>query len=133
VIVADTSAILAVLFDEPERALFGGLMSRARKVLVSSVSVVEARMAAYGRRGHPHVLALNRFLGDPVFEIAPPGLIEIDAAYEAFVLYGKGSSHPAKLNFGDVFAYALAKTRDLPLLFKGEDFSKTDMRAAAAA
>lgn len=62
-----------------------------------------------------------------------PGPEETDAAYEAFVTFGKGSGHPAALNFGDVFAYALARTRDLPLLFKGKGFAQTDVRDAAKA
>ncbi len=56
----------------------------------------------------------------------------MDAAFSAFVAFGRGSGHPAALNFGDVFAYALAKVRDLPLLFKGGDFAETDLRPAAA-
>ena len=66
----------------------------------------------------------------PSFEMVPPGVAEMDAAYAAFVAFGKGSGHSAGLNFGDVFSYALAKVRGLPLLFKGDDFSKTDLRSA---
>lgn len=66
----------------------------------------------------------------PLFELVPPGSAEMDAAYAAFVAYGKGSGHPAGLNSGDVFSYALAKVRGLPLLFKGEDFAQTDIEAA---
>ncbi|WEX07797.1 type II toxin-antitoxin system VapC family toxin [Chelativorans sp. AA-79] len=129
-IVADTSAIIAVQLAEPERPLFVETMKDAGKVLVSSVSVVEAQMVMYGRRGHPGVLSLDRFLNDPLFEIVPPGPEETQAAYEAFVSYGKRNGHPASLNFGDLFAYALAKTRNLPLLFKGDDFPQTDIVAA---
>ncbi len=59
--------------------------------------------------------------------VVPPGEAEGRAAYPAFVTFGKGSGHPAGLNFGDLFGYALAKVRDLPLLFKGNDFSQTDI------
>ena len=62
-----------------------------------------------------------------MFEMVPPGVAEMDAAYAAFVAYGKGSGHLAGLNFGDLFGYALAKVRGLPLLFKGNDFSETDI------
>jgi ribonuclease VapC len=62
-----------------------------------------------------------------------PGPAETDAAYAAFVAYGKGSGHPAGLNFGDVFSYALAKARSLPLLFKGDDFAQTDIVRAIRA
>jgi ribonuclease VapC len=66
-----------------------------------------------------------------MFEIVPPGPADMDAAYSAFVVFGKGSGHTAGLNFGDLFSYALAKVRNLPLLFKGNDFSETDIRSAA--
>ncbi|WP_309083686.1 type II toxin-antitoxin system VapC family toxin [Chelativorans sp.] len=133
VIVADTSALLAIQFDEPECGPFLDLVKRTDKVLVSTVSVVEARMVVYSRRGHAGVLALDRFIERPVFEIIPPGPEEAKAAYEAFVLYGKGNGHPAALNLGDLFAYALAKTWNLPLLFKGNDFAQTDLAPAWAA
>ena len=66
----------------------------------------------------------------PMFEAIPPGAAEMDAAYAAFVAFGKGSGHSAALNFGDVFSYALAKVRGVPLLFKGVDFSETDIARA---
>ncbi len=66
-----------------------------------------------------------------MFEAVAPGAAEMDAAYAAFVAYGKGSGHAAGLNFGDVFSYALAKVRGLPLLYKGSDFSQTDIASAA--
>ena len=61
-----------------------------------------------------------------------PGAAEMDAAYSAFVAFGRGSGHPAALNFGDLFSYALAKVRGLPLLYKGDDFSQTDVASALA-
>jgi ribonuclease VapC len=70
-------------------------------------------------------------LGLRRFEITPPSLTDMDAAYAAFLAFGKGSGHPAALNFGDVFSYALAKVRDLPLLYKGNDFTETDLRSAS--
>lgn len=65
----------------------------------------------------------------PTFEIVPPGPEEIDMAHVAFVAYGKGQGHPAGLNFGDLFSYALAKARGVPLLYKGGDFARTDVAA----
>ena len=62
--------------------------------------------------------------------IISPGHEEIEIASHAFASYGKGSGHPAQLNFGDLFAYALAKSRDIPLLFKGNDFAQTDVKSA---
>ncbi|MEA2790403.1 MAG: ribonuclease VapC, partial [Acetobacteraceae bacterium] len=102
------------------------------KVLISTVSVVEIKMVIHGRRGARAVIFVDDFLKLPVFEIVPPGLTDMDVAYSAFVAFGKGSGHPAALNFGDVFSYALAKVRGLPLLFKGNDFAETDIEPAMA-
>lgn len=133
VIVVDTSALVAIAFAEPERAAFVRVIEESGKALVSTVSVVEARMVVYGRRGHRAVVMLDDLLRLPVFEAVPPGAAETDAAYAAFVAYGKGSGHPAGLNFGDVFSYALAKVRESPLLFKGDDFAQTDIVSALSA
>ena len=130
-IAADTSAILAVVFAEPERDRFKRIMQRAGLVLVSTVSALEARMVVHGRRGQRVVVLVDDLLRLPVFELVPPGVAEMEAAYSAFVTYGKGSGHPAALNFGDLFSYALAKIRGVPLLFKGDDFRQTDVPAAS--
>lgn len=129
-IVADTSAIVAIAFGEPERAAFVHAIERAGTVLISTVSVVEARMVVHGRRGQRAVVLVDDLLRLPLFSVAPPGPAEMDAAYAAFVAFGKGSGHPAALNFGDVFSYALAKVRGLPLLYKGSDFAETDIASA---
>ena len=132
-IVVDTSAIVALVFDEPERGAIAQVLQQADRGLVSTVSVVEARMVVHGRRGQRAVVLLDNQLRLPVFELVPPGPAEMDAAYSAFVAFGKGSGHPAGLNFGDVFSYALAKVRGLPLLYKGEDFGQTDIASAMLA
>lgn len=130
-IVADTSAILAIVFAEPERDAFVAAIERAERTLVSSVTVVETRMVVHARRGQRAVVLVDDLLRLPSFEIVPPGAAEMDAAYAAFVAFGKGNGHPASLNFGDLFGYALAKVRGLPLLFKGSDFAETDIARAA--
>ena len=131
-IVVDTSAIVALAFGEAERDVFAKAIQRADKALISTVSVVEARMVVHGRRGQRAVILMDDLLRLPVFEMIAPGVAEMDAAYAAFVAFGKGSGHPAGLNFGDVFSYALAKVRGLPLLYKGEDFAQTDVVSALA-
>ena len=78
------------------------------------------------------MILVDALLRLPMFELVAPGPAEMDAAYAAFVAYGKGSGHPAGLNFGDVFSYALAKVRGLPLLYKGDDFAQTDIGSAPA-
>ena len=129
-IVVDTSAIVAITFAEPERESLVRVLQSTDKALISSVSVVEARMVVHGRRGQRAVVLLDDLLRLPVFETVGPGPAETDAAYAAFVAFGKGSGHPAGLNFGDVFSYALAKVRGLPLLYKGVDFSESDIASA---
>ena len=129
-IVADTSALITIVFDEPERAAFLDIVRASGRTLVSAVSVVEVRMVVHGRKGQPGVILLNDVLRQPVFEMVPPDARQVEIAYEAFVAYGRGSGHPAALNFGDVFSYALAKSRGVPLLYKGEDFARTDLECA---
>jgi ribonuclease VapC len=130
VIVVDTSAIVAIAFGEPERGVFVKAIQDAEKALISTVSVVEARMVVHGRRGQRAVVLVDDLLRLPTFELVAPGALEMDAAYSAFVAFGKGSGHPAGLNFGDVFSYALAKVRGLPMLYKGDDFAQTDVLSA---
>jgi ribonuclease VapC len=129
-IVADTSALVAVVFGEAERGAFVQRIESAERVLVSAVTAVETRMVVSGRRGPRGVALLDELFRLPMIEVAAVGVAEMDAAYAAFVLYGRGSGHPAALNFGDVFSYALAKVRGAPLLFKGNDFARTDIRPA---
>ena len=131
-IVVDTSALVAIVFGEPERDVFVRAIEQTDSALISTVSVVEARMVVHGRRGQRGVVLLDDLLRLPVFELAPPTGAEADAAYAAFVAFGRGSGHPAGLNFGDVFSYALAKVRGLPLLYKGDDFAQTDLLSALA-
>ena len=126
-IVIDTSALAAVVFAEPERGDFLQVIAQAGHVLISTPTLLQTRMVVHGRRGERAVVLLDDLLRQPVFETVAPGEAESSAAYAAFVAYGKGSGHPAGLNFGDLFSYALAKVRGLPLLFKGQDFSHTDI------
>jgi ribonuclease VapC len=128
-IAVDTSAIIAIVFNEPEREPFKEAILRSSTAAISTVSVVEAKMVVHARRGERAVLLVDDLLRLPMFEIMPPSAIEMEAAYRAFIMFGKGS-HPASLNFGDVFSYALAKVRNLPLLYKGDDFGRTDIRTA---
>ena len=131
-IAVDTSALVAIVLGEPERQAFRQVLVRAGHALISTASVVETRMVVHGRRGPLAVALANDLLRLPVFTLVPPGPDEIDAAHDAFLKFGKGSGQKAALNFGDVFACALAKVRHVPLLFKGEDFAATDIMPAFA-
>ena len=130
-IVVDTSALLAIVFNEPERGDFVKILERSARVLISTPTVVEARIVVHSRRGQRGVVILDDLLRLPLFEAVPPSAAEAQAAYSAFVAFGKGSGHAAALNYGDLLSYALAKVRGLPLLFKGNDFSETDISSAA--
>jgi ribonuclease VapC len=124
--VLDTSALLAILLDEPERRVFTEAIEAAEARLFSAPSFVETSMILESRHGAEGVRALDRLLAAANVEIVAVELAQAQAAREAFRQFGKGR-HPAGLNFGDCFPYALAKCRGEPLLFKGGDFSKTDV------
>ena len=126
-IAVDTSAIVAIALDEPERAAFREAILESGSALISTASVLEVKMVLYGRRGPRAVVLADDLLRLPMFEIVPPGAADLAAAFDAFIVFGKGSGHPAALNYGDLFSYALAKVRGLPLLFKGTDFIETDI------
>lgn len=129
-IVVDTSALIAIILHEDEREHFLDIFDAADAIIISAASIIEARMVTYGRGGAPLVRIFDTFLADYRIEIVAVGAVETEAAHIAFTTYGKGSGHPAQLNFGDLFSYALAKTRGLPLLFKGDDFAQTDIKVA---
>jgi ribonuclease VapC len=126
VIVVDTSALVAILNHEPERDVFLTLIM-ASEVITASSCVLEAAMAL--NRLVPMLTGQQQdaFLATSRIGIAAITLELALAARDAFFVYGKGR-HPAGLNFGDCFSYALAKELDAPLLFKGTDFGKTDVR-----
>ncbi len=127
--VIDTSAIAAILLDEPEHYTFDRLIDRDGIRLISAVTRVEATCVIEGRRGDPGRLHLDRFFQLTAAEIIGVTPEQAEIAAEAFRSFGKGR-HPAALNIGDCFAYALAKSTGEPLLFKGNDFPQTDIVAA---
>src|SRR5579863_9820798 len=106
-IAVDTSAVVAIVFGEPEREMFFRRIAEASKALISTISVVETKMVVAGRRGPRSVVMVDDFLKLPHFEITSPSLADMDAAFAAFLAFGRGSGHPARLNLGDVFSYAL--------------------------
>jgi len=123
--VLDTSAVLAILLDEPDRRAFTEAIEAADRCLFSAASFVETSMILETRHGAEGVRALDRLLSAADIEIVPVDFEQAQAAREAFRRFGKGR-HSAGLNFGDCFSYALAQCRAEPLLFKGNDFSQTD-------
>jgi ribonuclease VapC len=126
--VVDTSAVVAILLEEPEARSFAARLVDAGHAVMSAASYVELRIVARsrGRRGAAEV---DGTLADGGIEIVPVTPGQARLAAEAYDRFGKGR-HPAALNFGDCFSYALAKERSEPLLFKGDDFARTDIAAA---
>ena len=124
--VIDTSAVLAVLLDEPEGEAFVNAIAAADICRLSVASFVEASMVLHGRSGAEAVRRLDLLIHRAGIEVTPISADQGLAARDAFARYGKGR-HPARLNFGDCCSYALAKEVDEPLLFKGDDFAKTDV------
>ena len=127
--VVDSSALIAIIRAEPGwESLEASLLDSTRAVL-SAAALVEASIVLYAKRGDDGVDRLDELIASMQIDCAAIDRSTAVVARDAFVRYGKGR-HPAALNFGDCFSYALAKTRDEPLLFKGEDFSLTDVRVA---
>jgi len=128
VIAVDTSAMLAILLAEEEAPAFRDLMGEAGRALVSAGTAIE--FAVVASRDDDLFAAALAFLNEPFIDIEPVSAAQAAVAAEAYRRYGKGH-HPAGLNLGDIFAYALARERGVPLLFKGDDFSQTDIEDAA--
>lgn len=127
-IAVDTSAMLAILLAEEEAPAFRDLMGKAGRALVSAGTAIE--FAVVASRDDDLFAAALAFLNEPFIDIEPVNAAQAAVAAEAYRRYGKGH-HPAGLNLGDIFAYALARERGVPLLFKGDDFSQTDIEDAA--
>lgn len=128
--VIDTSALIAVLLVESEAEQFSEYLDRETSAWISTSTLHEAFCVVRRptiRNGYPRLQEMVGLVGP---EIAPFDLVQLEAAKVAYFRYGRGSGHSADLNMGDCFSYALAKTRNLPLLFKGDDFIHTDIEPA---
>ncbi len=128
----DPSAILAILLEEAEAPGFRERLASASDRLISVVGKVEAALSL-GQKIENYEVArqsVSRFCDDARIAVLPVLPDVYDEVLKAYQRYGKGTGHPAKLNFGDCFSYAFAKLHEQPLLFKGEDFSKTDLKPA---
>jgi ribonuclease VapC len=126
----DSSALVALLLGEPETAGFVAAIARASSRFVSAPSYVETAIVMTARSGPEARRQLDQLLSDLAIEVVPFSRDQAVLAIDAFRQYGRGSGHPARLNFGDCFTYALARFRHEPVLFKGDDFSRTDIAAA---
>jgi ribonuclease VapC len=128
-VIVDTSAIAAILFAEEEEDRFLGLLVDEPKVRISAATLAEATMVIEGRAGPETADVMDALLARVGAEICPITAETARIAREGWRRFGKGR-HRAALNFGDCFTYALAIERDEPLLFKGDDFARTDVKRA---
>jgi ribonuclease VapC len=131
--IVDTSAIVAILRDEPEARLFADAIAGADARRVSAVNFVEAAAVIDAGRNPLTSRRFDDFLREAQIVIEPVTKEQARTAREAYRDFGKGSGHAARLNFGDCFAYALARATGEPILFKGDDFRHTDLRSALEA
>ena len=130
--IVDSSALLAILYREPDAARFEQVIATTANCRMSVANALEASMVVEGRGGIEAGDELDAFLESSGIELAPVTEEHLVAARRAWRRFGKGN-HAAVLNFGDCFAYALAEATGEPLLFKGNDFSRTDIPSALSA
>lgn len=128
--IVDSSALVAILKREPERAAFSALLETTPDVSISAATYFETGIVIDSLR-EP---AMSRMLDDLIevsgIIIEPVTVAQASIARQAYRDYGRGSGHPANLNFGDCFTYALAREKREPVLWKGDDFGHTDLRPA---
>ena len=127
--IVDTSAILAILFHEDDAARYARAITAASPCRMSVATLLETTIVLESRGGEAARRELDTLLVSARVELVPVTLDHAERARRAWRRFGKGN-HPAGLNFGDCFAYALADARQEPLLFKGDDFTRTDVEAA---
>lgn len=131
--IVDSSAIMAILNDEPESRPFAMALASATNARMSAGTLVELSIVVDGRRDPVRTAWLDPFLAQSRIEIVDVTAEQAKFARDAHRDYGRGSGHPAQLNFGDCFSYALARATGEPLLFKGDDFGHTDLTSAVRA
>jgi len=128
-LIIDTSAILAILFAEDDAARYANAIAQSDIRLISAATYLETGGVVDNQIGVAAGRQLDAFIARAGIVVEAVTRQHADIARQASLDFGRGN-HPARLNFGDCFAYALAKAMGLPLLFKGEDFSKTDLASA---
>tara|TARA_R110002167_G_scaffold79540_3_gene219313 strand:- start:408 stop:800 length:393 start_codon:yes stop_codon:yes gene_type:complete len=129
--VIDTSAILAVMLHEEDNLIYANAIRNAGSVSISAGTLTELGVVLTSRLGRDISPQIDAFVARAGFIVEPVTEPLARSAWSGYLRYGKGL-HPAGLNFGDCFAYALAKERGEPLLYKGNDFSRTDIQSALA-
>jgi ribonuclease VapC len=128
--IVDSSALIAILRDEPEAQAFSDAIEYEVSVRISAATLFEASIVA-DKFGSPILsVRFDEIVEDSKMIIEPVTAAQAHIARQAYRDYGKGSGHPANFNFGDCFSYALARDKREPILYKGDDFIHTDLRSA---
>ena len=128
--IVDSSALIAIVRAEPDAAVFAEALAHASGTVVSAANYVEAAVVADSSGDAVATRRFDALMASARIQIAAVTEAQAFLARAAYRDFGRGSGHPARLNFGDCFAYALAKDRGEPLLYKGNDFSHTDVTSA---
>jgi ribonuclease VapC len=124
--VLDTSALLVLLLDEPEAETYRAMLEQDQTRLISAATLLETGIVIEARKGEAGGRELDLLVHKAEIDVVPVDAGQVAEARRAYRRYGRGR-HAAGLNLGDVFAYALARTSGEPLLFKGDDFARTDV------
>ena len=128
--IVDTSAIVAILRDEPDADRYGSALAQAAEVLISAGTYIETAVVIDSNRDPVLSGRLDDLLAAAQVTVEPVTIRHAELARRAYRDFGKSSGHPAGFNFGDCFAYALSRASGKPLLYKGDDFARTDVEAA---
>lgn len=128
--VIDTSALLAILLSEPEAETFAAAISAADRRLVGAPTLVEATAVMLARKGKPGVIALDALLARLNIEVVEMTATAGEFARDAYTRFGKKVGSPGVLNYGDTLSYGVARAEDEALLYKGDDFARTDITRA---
>ena len=130
--IVDSSVLVAILYNEPEAASYLRAIYRARQRRISAANFIEAAIVIDSRRSPRASRRFDDLIREAQIVMEPVTEEQARIARQAYRDYGRGSGHPAQLNFGDCFAYALARATGEPLLFKGDDFRHTDIAPAVS-
>jgi ribonuclease VapC len=128
--IVDSSALVAILRFEPERVSFATMLDKAAELHMSAATYLELSIVIDSRRDPVVSQEIDELIEKFKIKIEPVTAEQAKIARQAYRNFGKGSGHPAGLNFGDCFSYALARDKREPMLWKGDDFGHTDLRAA---
>jgi ribonuclease VapC len=128
--IVDSSALIAILFNEQDAKKFFDAIAASPICLVGAPTVFETSLVLFSKEGPEAIFDLDELMDRLNIKIVDFTYAHVRAARSALMKFGKGQGHPAQLNFGDCMSYAMAKIENMPLLFKGDDFRKTDIECA---